>query len=228
MYNSILINDHMEELELINDFLTYVLLGLSLTLPVGAVTIQMTKQGLRGGFWHGWSVGLGGMTVDLILIFFIYFGFSSVINQQEIQLFMWLIGFFFLLYLGIQSIRESSAELSVGASHEGKKSLLKSYFSGVMIAISPGYIVFWMGILGTVLASTITQKQSFNSFLFVASGIIVGILIHDVALSFIVHYSRQLLNQKAIKWVSIIAGILLIGFSFYFGYEFILELQSMH
>ncbi|WP_404407777.1 LysE family transporter [Jeotgalibacillus malaysiensis] len=85
-----------------------------------------------------------------------------------------------------------------------------------------------MGILGTVLASTITQKQSFNSFLFVASGIIVGILIHDVALSFIVHYSRQLLNQKAIKWVSIIAGILLIGFSFYFGYEFILELQSMH
>ncbi|AJD90175.1 hypothetical protein JMA_08580 [Jeotgalibacillus malaysiensis] len=62
----------------------------------------------------------------------------------------------------------------------------------------------------------------------VASRIIVGILIHDIALSFIVHYSRQLLNQKAIKWVSIIAGILLIRFSFYFGYEFILELQSMH
>lgn len=223
-----LIDVHMGEAKLINDFLTYVLFGLSLTLPVGAVTIQMTKQGLKGGFWHGWSVGLGGMTVDLILIFFIYFGFSSVINQEGIQLLMWLLGFFFLLYLGIQSIRESSAEFSVEATIKGKKSLLKSYFSGVMIAISPGYIVFWMGILGTVLASTITQKQSSTSFLFVASGIIAGILIHDVALSFFVHYSRQFLNQKTIKWVSIIAGILLIGFSIYFGYEFILELQSMH
>jgi L-lysine exporter family protein LysE/ArgO len=51
---------------------------------------------------------------------------------------MWLLGFFFLLYLGIRSIWESPAALLVEATIEGKKSLLKSYFSGVMITISSG------------------------------------------------------------------------------------------
>lgn len=40
-------------------FLTYVLLGFSIALPVGTITIEMTKQGLKNGFMHGWIVGLG-------------------------------------------------------------------------------------------------------------------------------------------------------------------------
>lgn len=41
-------------------FITYVLLGFSISLPVGTITVEMTKQGLKNGFMHGWIVGLGG------------------------------------------------------------------------------------------------------------------------------------------------------------------------
>ncbi|WP_342428333.1 hypothetical protein [Paenibacillus sp. FSL L8-0158] len=44
-------------------FITYVLLGFSIALPVGTITVEMTKQGLKNGFMHGWIVGLGGMTL---------------------------------------------------------------------------------------------------------------------------------------------------------------------
>lgn len=37
-------------------------------MPVGAITVEMTKLGLKNGFMHGWVVGLGGMTIDFVLI----------------------------------------------------------------------------------------------------------------------------------------------------------------
>lgn len=50
---------------------TYILLGLSLVIPAGAMTVQMTKQGMRNGFVHGWFVGIGGMTVLIVLIYLV-------------------------------------------------------------------------------------------------------------------------------------------------------------
>lgn len=85
-------------------FLTNVLLGLSIALPVGTVTIEMTKQGLKNGFLHGWIVGLGGMTVDLLLIVLLYSGLASVLSAPFIQLIMWLIGALFLLYIAMTAL----------------------------------------------------------------------------------------------------------------------------
>lgn len=52
---------------MISDLLSYILLGFSLSVPVGAITIEMIKRGLRNGFWHAWFVGIGGINVaDLI------------------------------------------------------------------------------------------------------------------------------------------------------------------
>lgn len=90
-----------------NNFFTSALLGLSISIPVGTVTIQMMKQGLRNGFLYGWMVGLGGMTFDLLMIMLIYFGFSTYLNLPAVQQVMWLIGCLFLLYLSIDSFKES-------------------------------------------------------------------------------------------------------------------------
>lgn len=39
-------------------FLTYVLAGLAIAMPVDAITIEMINQGLKNGFMHGWPSGL--------------------------------------------------------------------------------------------------------------------------------------------------------------------------
>lgn len=85
-------------------FLTNVLLGLSIALPVGTVTIEMTKQGLKNGFLHGWVVGLGGMTVDLLLIVLLYSGLASFLSAPFIQLIMWLIGALFYFILAMTAL----------------------------------------------------------------------------------------------------------------------------
>lgn len=213
---------------MIEQFFTYILLGLALTLPVGPVTIQMMKQGLSGGFWFAWLVGLGGMTVDLILIFLLYFGFSTfILELPYLQTGMWFVGFLFLLFLGIQSIRESTIKITISEKTTlTRKSVTKAFGSGFIIALTPGYLMFWIGILGTLLASSLSDAQGSASFLFVASGIVTGILIHDLTFSWILSYGRRLLNQRAIQWLSIGAGVVLIGFGLYFGYEFLQEISS--
>ncbi|MBD3107449.1 LysE family transporter [Bacillus sp. AGMB 02131] len=205
-------------------FVTYLVLGFSLALPVGPITVEMTKQGLKNGFVHGWSVGLGGMTIDVLLIIFIYFGFSTILSQPEIKVAMWLIGAIFLLVIAIDSIRNAGQDIAVG---EGKmaKSKRSSYMTGFLVGISPGNILFWVGIFGTVLANSVHTAHS--SFLIVAGGILTGILLHDISLLTMVALTRKYMSQLFIKRITIGAGIVLIGFAVYFVLEFVVGLMKM-
>lgn len=199
-------------------FFTYVFLGLSIALPVGAITIEMTKQGLKNGFLHGWFVGLGGMTVDFILIILLYFGLAPVLSLPVVQSLMWLIGSLFLLFIGWDSIKNAEKDIHLG-DEKPEKSLKSSYLNGLFVAISPGSVVFWLGIFGTVLANSF--KSTGNSgFFVVAAGILAGILMHDLILMTIIAKTRVFLNRTIIKWISVIAGLLLIAFAVYFAVEF--------
>ncbi|MGN1385039.1 MAG: LysE family translocator [Bacillus sp. (in: firmicutes)] len=199
-------------------FLTYLVLGFSLALPVGPITVEMMKQGLKNGFGHGWSVGLGGMTVDLLLIMLIYFGFSTILSEPAIKVAMWLIGAIFLLLIAIDSIRNANKNITIG-DEKTMKSKRSSYVNGFMVGISPGNILFWIGIFGTVLANSIQGSES--SFLVVAGGILSGILIHDIGLLTIVAISRKFMSRLFIKRISFGAGIVLLGFAVYFALEFV-------
>lgn len=86
-------------------YIKFILIGLAIAMPVGAITVEMTKQGLRNGFIHGWAVGLGGMTIDAGLILAMYFGFASVLSLPYVQIPLWLAGAGFLAFLGYDSIR---------------------------------------------------------------------------------------------------------------------------
>lgn len=78
---------------------------LTIAMQVGAITVKMTKQGIKNGFLHGWAVGIGGMTVDYILIFALYFGLAKVLVIPFIQMPLWVIRAFFLFFLIYDSIK---------------------------------------------------------------------------------------------------------------------------
>ncbi|KMY52435.1 LysE family translocator [Peribacillus loiseleuriae] len=206
-------------------FFTYLLAGLAIAMPVGAMTVEMTKQGLKKGFLHGWAVGLGGMTVDLLLIIALYMGLASILSIPYIQLPMWLIGACFLAFLGYDSIKNSNQDITL-AGDKPNKSFMNSYRNGLLVAISPGNLVFWISVFGAVLSDSYDMTHP-NKFLIVGAGILTGILVHDVGLLSIVAITRKVMNQTMIKWVSIIAGFILIGFAGYFLYEFIITIKGV-
>ncbi len=86
--------------------------------------------------------------------------------------------------------------------------------------------MFWIGVFGTALTTAINNVSGYQ-FLLVASGILFGILIHDIILMGIISYTRKFVNHTFTKWTSIVAGFLLIGFSLYFALLFIGEIKHM-
>lgn len=200
-------------------YVAYVLVGLAIAMPVGAITVEMTKQGLKNGFLHGWAVGLGGMTIDIVLVFALYMGLASILAMPMVQLPMWIIGAGFLFLLGYDSIQNADHDITL-AGEKVTKSFFASYFNGLLVAISPGNLVFWVNVFGVVLAKSYGQGEQ-SSFLIIAAGVLSGILLHDLGLLTIVSVTRKAMNRKMIKTFTIVAGFLLIGFAGYFIYEFI-------
>ncbi len=205
-------------------FFTYLLAGLAIALPVGAITIEMTKQGLKKGFMHGWAVGLGGMTVDFLLVIALYMGLASVLAIPYIQIPMWFIGACFLAYLGYDSIKNSNQDIIL-IGDKSNQSFFSSYRNGLLVAISPGNLVFWISVFGSVLSNSYDTTQP-TRFLIVGAGILAGILVHDVGLLTIVAITRKVMNRAMIKWISILAGFALIGFAVYFFYEFFVAIMQ--
>ncbi|MFF5994903.1 LysE family transporter [Lysinibacillus sp. KU-BSD001] len=205
-------------------YLKFVLVGLSIALPVGAITVEMTKQGLKNGFFHGWAVGLGGMTIDVLLILALYFGLAKILSLPYVQLPLWIIGAGFLFMLAYDSIKNADQDITL-AGEKVNKSLSKTYRNGLFVAVSPGNLVFWISVFGAVLADSYVTNESVG-FIIAAIGILTGILLHDVGLLMIVSITRKVMNRQMIKWTSIIGGMLLFGFGCYFLYEFYLAIQA--
>ncbi|MGK7378866.1 LysE family translocator [Planococcus sp. 1R117A] len=200
-------------------FFTYVIAGLAIAMPVGAITVEMTKQGLKNGFMHGWVVGLGGLTVDFVLIVALYFGLASLLQLPFIQIPMWLIGAVFLFLIGWGSIKNADSDIAL-AGEKSAKSLSSSYRNGFLVAISPGNIVFWLSVFGAVLTNSYDAAEPSN-FIMIATGVLTGILLHDIGLLTIVATTRKVMSRSMIKGFSVIAGAVLIGFSGYFVYQFL-------
>ncbi|MBB5148475.1 MULTISPECIES: LysE family translocator [Ureibacillus] len=206
-------------------YLTYVIVGLSIAMPIGAISVEMIKQGLKNGFWHGWAVGLGGMTIDLALIAAFYFGLSSILKQPFIQIPMWIVGAVFLFLIGYDSIKNADHDITL-SGEKPTKSWFSSYRNGFLVAISPGNIVFWLSVFGSVLTNSYDMANPIK-FITIGTGVLTGILLHDIGLLTIVSTTRKLMSRSMIKVSSIIAGIVLIGFSGYFVYEAISAVKQL-
>lgn len=213
---------------MISDLLSYILLGFSLSVPVGAITIEMIKRGLRNGFWHAWFVGVGGMSADVVLMLLIYFGVANLLTGPVAQIAIWLFGFAVLIYLGVGSIREAFHKTDIDSEKVSQPdSLVKAYLSGLVIALSnPLNIIFWVGIYGSVLASTLQTMTRDKVFLY-SSAIFIGIIIWDLIVAGSVHFSKTFVGERFMKWFSIAAGLALIGFGLSFGWQAAVSLFSL-
>jgi len=198
-------------------FLGYIFLGLSLAAPIGPVNAAQLDKGIKSGFLHAWLVGLGAVTADLIYMLVVYLGTIHFLEIPFMKAFLWCFGFFVLVYTGIEGlVKAGNIEADM---RSGGDSLPRSFFSGFLISISnPLTIIFWIGIFGSVLAQTAASYSTSYVVLY-SVAIILGLLLWDVVMAGIASSFRRLLTAKALKAISVISGLSLIGFGIYFGVQ---------
>lgn len=198
-------------------FLSYILLGLSLAAPIGPINAAQLDTGIKHGFFHSWFVGLGAMLADGLFMLLIFLGVVHFLQIPFMQTFLWLFGFFVLVYTGVESLLQSS---SIDTREErNKEPLWKSFLTGfIMSLLNPLSILFWLGIYGSVLTTTLKQYGS-DQLLFFSSAIFIGLFVWDISMALISSTFRKYLATRFLKLLSILSGLFLIGFGFYFGYQ---------
>ncbi|PLR98829.1 LysE family transporter [Bacillus sp. T33-2] len=198
-------------------FISYIFLGLSLAAPIGPINAAQMDKGIKSGFLHAWFLGLGAVTADVVYMLAVYMGVVHFLETPFMQTFLWLFGFFVLVYTGIETLQSAGRiEFSTQRSNE---SLIKSFLSGFFMSISnPLTILFWLGIYGSVLARTAASYGT-SQLIVYSSAIILGLVLWDVAMAGIASSFRKLLTSRLLALISVISGVSLIGFGVYFGIQ---------
>lgn len=198
-------------------FLSYVILGLSLAAPIGPVNAAQMDKGIKYGFLNAWILGLGSVTADIIYMLAVFLGIAQFIEIPIVKAFLWLFGFFVLLYTGIESLMKAGT--FTYSNIRGKESFTKSFITGFLMSISnPLTILFWLGIYGSVLAKTAAIFPIEQLFTY-SIAIILGLVIWDISMAFMASSARKLLTTRFLSVITIISSISLIGFGLYFGFE---------
>lgn len=202
----------------INIFISYIFLGLSLSAPIGPINAAQLDKGLKRGFMHAWVVGLGAVCADIIYMLLVYFGMIHLLDAPFIKAFLWLFGFFVLVYTGVESIVNSEQVTSLETREVGE-SLFKSFTSGFLMSLfNPLSILFWLGIYGSILAK-MTSEYSMDQLLVYSGAIVFGILLWDVLMAGASSIFRKILTNRLLKIISISSGLSLVGFGLYFGVQ---------
>ncbi|WP_019155820.1 LysE family transporter [Robertmurraya massiliosenegalensis] len=198
-------------------FISYIFLGLSLAAPIGPVNAAQMEKGIKHGFLHAWILGIGSVLADIFYMLAVFLGVGHFIQIPIVKAFLWLFGFFILIYSGIEGL-SNAGKVQISQQRE-TESLWKSFFTGFLMSISnPLTILFWLGIYGSVLAKTATI-YGVEDLLIYSSAIILGLVIWDITMAFVASSAKKFLSTKVLSIIAILSSLSLIGFGLYFGYE---------
>ncbi|MDQ0255084.1 threonine/homoserine/homoserine lactone efflux protein [Evansella vedderi] len=198
--------------------LTYVFLGLSLAAPIGPVNAAQLDRGIKNGFFHAWLVGLGATVADGIYMLLVFLGVYHLIEIPFVQSFLWLFGFFVLVYTGIESLN-SAGQIALNDMGSNGESYIKSFLAGFFMSLfNPITILFWLGIFGSILAKTMTSYGTGQVTIYIIA-IFVGITLWDVTMAALSSTLRRFLTNRLLTVISVISGLSLIGFGVYFGIQ---------
>jgi threonine/homoserine/homoserine lactone efflux protein len=207
----------------LNTILQNILLGLSIAAPIGPASIAILKSGFQGGFGSAITVALGVVAADVTYVLVAYFGLARFITIPFVKTGILFLGMLVLIYLGYQTIKEASKPIDIQMS--AKKTMNNLFLQGFAVNISnPMAVIWWLGVIGSILATTAPGISNLMTLPYTLT-IVVGIFIWHTGLSLVSHLSQRSLNSRVVKIISVISGLVLIGFALRFGYNAIISLS---
>ena len=194
-----------------------VILGLSITAPIGPTNVEVIRRGTREG-WRSAAAFCLGVVVALILyLLVVVFGLSFLTESAVFNTLLTACGVLVLAYLAYSSIRDfiSGAEVDLSGQASGNR----HFVPGIVLTISnPAVLLLWTGIMGADLAAS---HASLGQGLLLSVGILIGVAVFFTCLTMLIHYGRKFLHRRYLRYVSLVAGIVLLFFCARFAYDLV-------
>jgi threonine/homoserine/homoserine lactone efflux protein len=190
-------------------FVRGMVLGLSVAAPVGPIGLLCIRRTLADGRLIGFVSGLGAATADLAYGCIAAFGLTAVTSMLTSNItWMRLVGGFFLLYLGVQTLRANPATHAAEADRRG---LLGAYLSTLLLTITnPMTILAFVAMFAALGAGN--TNGDYASGMLVALGVFLGSAAWWLFLSAGVSLFRSRFEERHLRWVNWASGFMIIVF----------------
>ncbi len=194
-------------------------IGLVLTIMIGPLFFTLVQTGIEEGFRAGTVVGAGIWVSDFLFVLLVYGGMSVVAKYMEgqgIMLFLGVGGSALLASFGLGQILTArgkyfAEEPGPGTLARGRSSsILSLWLKGFLInTVNPFTLFFWLGLMSTVAVKQDLTPQNAGAFF---SGILVVIILGDLAKILLAKKIRSLMRPVHFIWLRRISGFALIAF----------------
>ena len=127
-------------------------------------------------------------------------------------------GSIILIYLGLINAKEFFHKAAI-TENPSRRMFNSPFITGYVLAISsPMTIVWWTGVFGALLAIQADTPANISAF-FSCFFILLGCFLWVFFLATALHWGKKIINEKITGYISLIAGIFLIGFGIYFLHQ---------
>jgi L-lysine exporter family protein LysE/ArgO len=203
------------------EVLQHVLLGLSVAVPPGPASVAIAEAGLRRGVGRALQTALGVAMADVTFLLVVYFGLSGLVGTRWVRVTLLLSGGVVLLYLGCRTIRGArpTAGQQGGPAARTGSPLLGGYLVNIL---NPFAAVWWAAAFGSMLSQEAGGAAGPTALLHGAA-VIAGILSWHSTVALVTSWGRGLLNERVVRVISLLAGVVLILFALAFAAQGVRE-----
>jgi threonine/homoserine/homoserine lactone efflux protein len=192
-----------------SSFLRGLIIGFAIAAPVGPIGLLCIQRTLQQGRRYGFVSGLGAATADAVYGLIAGFGLTFIAGMLVAQQ-RWfaLIGGIFLLVLGIRIYFSAPP---ADTTPTGGGSLASAYASTFFLTLTnPATILSFAAVFaGLGLAE---EQRGYLAAVLLVIGVFCGSALWWFLLSGAFSLLRGRINQRALKWVNRLAGLIIIAF----------------
>ena len=198
-----------------DSFITGILLGLGVAIPIGPLNILIMNYSLSS-FGRGFALGMGAMSADILYFVLLSLGVLVVFDNPWIFKSIAIFGAIFLLYMAWACYKNASKMLAKISNTERGESLLACYLKGLGLnSINPFIIGFWLS-LSSVIASS-------ANWMIAAFGVLLALFVWVVGLSLVTSLARRIISAKVARIFSYVSAVLMLFFTAFLIYNTFLK-----
>ena len=198
-----------------DSFITGILLGLGVAIPIGPLNILIMNYSLSS-FGRGFALGMGAMSADILYFVLLSLGVLVVFDNTWIFKSIALFGAIFLLYMAWACYKNASKMLAKISNTEREESLLACYLKGLGLnSINPFIVGFWLSLSSVVASSA--------NWMIAALGVLLALFAWVLGLSIVTSLARRIISAKVARIFSYVSAVLMLFFTAFLIYNTFLK-----
>ncbi|MGC3978976.1 MAG: LysE family transporter [Paludibacteraceae bacterium] len=196
------------------DIILYgILIGLSISVPLGPIGMLCIQRTLNRGQKYGLATGFGATTSDLVYIIVTLFFLSFVVDFIDTHKFIiQLLGAILVIFFGIWIFRTNPVSQPRAQDQKIQHSLFEDYITSFFLTLTNPLILF---VLIALFAhfNFITSDTKFPEIIIGLLSILIGAGTWWFLLTYFASHFRNRFNVRGLKLINLITGgfIILLG-----------------